>query len=286
MSEYLTAKSYRNMKWDGDPFEKDGKMYVNVSEPCSRCGGKGRISYWGHINGGLCYDYYGSGVKRQTVRVYTEKEIAAQEAAAARKEARRIKALEETSEANKQKWMENHAFGKDGLTWCVFGDDTYAIKDWLKEQGCKFDPLLKWHCHEPLDVPAGYGIFSISFEDIFNWNMYSKEAEYKENAKEEIDRKFREAEGPSESEYVGEIGERLRNLTAVYKSVRGFSGAYGWTNIYTFECGDDVLVWFTAKELDLEKGAVVDLTATVKKHEEFRGVKTTQLSRAIIKEIK
>jgi hypothetical protein len=46
-----------------------------------------------------------------------------------------------------------------------------------------------------------------------------------------------------------------------------------------------VLVWFTAKDLDLEKGAVVDLTGTVKKHEEFRGVKTTQLSRCIIKEV-
>ena len=53
----------------------------------------------------------------------------------------------------------------------------------------------------------------------------------------------------------------------------------------SFQVGEDVLVWFTAKDLDLEKGQAVDLTGTVKKHEEFRGVKTTQLSRCIVKEV-
>lgn len=283
--KYLTAKSYRNMKWDGDPFEENGKMYVKISEPCGRCGGSGRLPCWGHVDGGICFHCHGAGIFHKTVRLYTEQEIARQEEAAARKEANRLKALEEASEANAKEWRGRHGFSEEGLTWCVFGDDTYAIKDWLKENGCKFDPLLKWHCSEALDVPEGYGMFSIHFDEIMTWNPYVKDAEYKENAKEEIDRRYHEAEGPSNSEYVGEVGERLRNITAVYKSARGFAGAYGWTNIYTFESESNVLVWFTAKDLHLEKGTVVDLTATVKKHEEFRGVKTTQLSRAIVKEV-
>ncbi len=285
--KYLTAKSYRNMQWDSDPFEKDGKMYVQVSEPCSRCGGQGKVSYWGHINGGICYNCNGSGVNRQVVRAYTEKEITAQEAAAARKEARRIKALEDASEANKQKWMENHAFGKDGFTWCVFGDDTYAIKDWLKKQGCKFDPLLKWHCDKPLDVPEGYGMFSIAFNNIFDWNMYLKEANYKETAKEEIDRRFQEAEGPSNSEYVGEVGERLRNITAIYKSIRGFVSNFNgqYTFIYIFKSGENTLVWMTQKELNLNKGDIVDLTGTIKEHKEYNGEKQTYLNRCIVKKI-
>ena len=49
--------------------------------------------------------------------------------------------------------------------------------------------------------------------------------------------------------------------------------------------GENVLVWFTSVDLDFEKGQAVDLTGTIKKHEEFRGVKTTQLSRCIIKTI-
>lgn len=43
----------------------------------------------------------------------------------------------------KELWLEKNGFGADGLTWCVFGDDTYAIKEQLKELGCKFSPLLK-----------------------------------------------------------------------------------------------------------------------------------------------
>ena len=125
-----------------------------------------------------------------------------------------------------------------------------------------------------------------SFEELYQWDVESQNAYFYESAEILVNRRIKEAEGPSLSEYVGEVGERLRNLTAVFKSVRGFSGMYGWTNIYTFQRGEDILVWFTAKDLDLEKGTVVDLTGTVKKHEEFREVKTTQLSRCIIKVVK
>ena len=166
----------------------------------------------------------------------------------------------------KEKWLEKYGFSPEGLTYVIYGDDTYAIKDWLKEQGCKFNPTLKWHSPHPISLPDGYGFF-------------------KDDANKLVDKKIALAQGPSLSEYVGEVGERLRNLTAIYKSTRGFMGNYGWTNIHTFQCGEDILVWFTSAECSLERGTVVDLTGTVKKHEEFRGVKTTQLSRCKIKEV-
>ena len=185
----------------------------------------------------------------------------------------------------KEEWLELNGFGTDARTFCVFGDDTYSIKGWLKEQGCKFNPILKWHYSEPIDMPVGYGMICFGFDEILEWDEKAGTAVYKENAPEFVDRRFKEAEGPSFSEYVGQVGERLRNLTAIYKSSRGFAGMYGWTNIHTFQIGEDVLVWFTTKDLDLEKGQVIDLTGTVKAHEEFRGTKTTQLSRCIIKEV-
>lgn len=184
---------------------------------------------------------------------------------------------------SKALWLKKNGFSEDGFTYSVFGDDTYAIKEWLKEQGCKFSPLLKWHSPQPIDMPAGYGMICFSFDELYQWDEASQNAYFYENAETLVNRRFKEAEGPSLSEYVGEVGERLRNLTAIFKSCRGFSGMYGWTNIYTFQVGEDVLVWFTAKDLDLERGQVVDLTGTVKKHEEFREVKTTQLSRCIVK---
>lgn len=186
----------------------------------------------------------------------------------------------------KELWLEKHGFNTDSITYCVCGDDTYYIKEELKEEGCKFDPFLKWHSSVPLDLSSDFTIVPISFDDILVWNAETAEAEYKEDAKETIEKITKAAIGPIISEYYdGAVGDRIRNITATFKSYRGFAGRYGWTNIYTFNHGDNVLVWFTAKDLELEKGQVVDFTGTIKKFEEFRGVKTTQFSRCIIKPI-
>lgn len=186
----------------------------------------------------------------------------------------------------KAEWFEKNGFDAAGVTYCVFGEDTFAIKDWLKKQGCKFHPLLKWHSPKPLDGPVGFGMFAVNFDDICEYNEEEGEAYFFEKAKEFINRKFAEAEGPSLSSYYGQIGDRLRNQTAVYRSRRGFEGAYGYTNIYTFTIGDDVLVWFSTAEIGgIEKGTPVLLSGTVKKFEKFRGVKTTHLSRCIVKPI-
>ena len=182
-------------------------------------------------------------------------------------------------------WLEKHGFSIEGVTFCVAGDNTYSIKDYLKENGFKFDPTLKWHGPREIELPEGYSFIELAFETICEWSEEHKEAFYFEKTKAIVDKAFKDAVGPSLSEFVGEIGERLRDITAIYKSTRGFVGRYGWTNIHTFQVGEDVLVWFTAVELDLEVGQAVDLTGTVKKHEEFRGVKTTQLSRCIVRGI-
>ena len=185
----------------------------------------------------------------------------------------------------KELWLEKNGFGTDGLTWCIFGEDTYSIKEQLKELGCKFSPLLKWHSPKILDLPEGYGMFSISFDEIGQWDLINETICYFEKSKELIERKFREAEGPSLSEYVGTPGERLRNITAIYKSSRGFSGKFGWTNIHTFQIDENILIWMTSKELELEKGSPINLTGTIKSHQEYMGTKQTYLSRCVIEKI-
>ena len=129
-------------------------------------------------------------------------------------------------------------------------------------------------------------MISFTFDDLYEWNPQVKNAFFYENAKEKVDKAFKQAEGPSLSEYVGEVGERLRNITAIYKSSRGFDSRFGWTNIHTFEVGENVLVWITQKELELVKGVTVDLTGTIKSHNEYCGIKQTQLSRCVVNEIK
>jgi hypothetical protein len=187
---------------------------------------------------------------------------------------------------NKDEWFAKNGFNAEGCTCLVIGEDTYSIKDYLKEQGCKYSPLLKWHISYPIDLPQDFRFCVLNVEAIGKWNEKTEEVDFFENAKEIVDKKVRESLGPSLSQYIGDVGKRLRNVTAVYKSSRGFVSAYGvWTYIHTFEINSDVLVWFTQVPLDLERGQVIDFSGTIVSHEEFRGVKTTRVNRCRIKEV-
>lgn len=179
----------------------------------------------------------------------------------------------------KQEWLKKNGFNEAGETYSVLGD-SYAIKDQLKEWKYIFSPLFKWHCGDPHELPEGFSHVVFKFDDIYKWDDTIQMAFFLEDSKEKIDRVFNEAEGPSLSEYVGMIGDKLSNITAIYKSARGYSNPYGgYTNIYTFESENNIFVWFTTTTLAMPKGTVVNLSGTIKKYEEFRGVKTTVLTR-------
>lgn len=297
---YVTAKTYEKWERVGNPYHKNGKMYSRVRTKCDRCGGTGIMAARvenGHIvpipvDGGICYKCLGSKVEEKEVRLYTTKEREALDRQAERRATQASDKVEKEkaaklakSEENRQVWLEQNGFTPEGITYVIVGD-TYSIKDWLKENGYKFNPILKWHgAEELLDLPEGYQTITFKFEDLYEWAPMVKNAFPFENAKLKVEKAVAEIEGPSLSEYVGQVGDRVRNLTAVYDSVHGFQGAFGYTYIHTFKSGENVLVWFTTKELSFEKGTLVDLTGTVQLHEEFRGVKTTRINRCIVKEI-
>lgn len=187
----------------------------------------------------------------------------------------------------KAEWLERNNFCEEGLTWIICGGDTYAIKDQLKELGFKFSPLLKWHIDRQIEIPEGYSFITVSFNEVYEWSALYKNAFVLRTAQSAIDAKMKIFEKPSLSEHVGEIGERLRNREVTFVRGRSFESRYGLTNIYVFQEGENLLHWFTQSELkiDVEPGQQVLLTGTVKKHEEYKGSKVTQLSRCIIKEI-
>lgn len=186
----------------------------------------------------------------------------------------------------KMEWLTAHGFNEDGITYCVYGDDTYSIKNWLKEQGCKFDPIFKWHCGSPIEMLEGYKLLAVSYSDFMEWDEKDSAMLYYEDAKAKIERKFQEMQEPSTAEfYEGEIGERIRNVTAVFKSHRGFNGKFGYTNILTFETENCILVWFTSTEPKINIGDILDISFTIKKFEKFRGINTTIITRTKINKI-
>ena len=272
---------------------------AHIEETCDRCGGSGLIASRvenGHIipipvDGGICYKCNGDGKTRKWVKAYTEEDmekyLAAQEKAKARK-AEKIE-LEKQEKLNKSEENQKALLSEWGydvenpLIWLVGGGNTFEIKDQLKELGCKFNPAFGWYNTHPIDVPAEYGMVSINFYDVYTWFPLSKKFMLNDKAKEVADAAKATLEPESHSEYLGEIKERLRNLQVVLNDVRTFDGFYGTTTIYTFVCGEDVLVWMTSSYKDIEKGEHLLLTGTVKDHKEYRGIKQTILSRCIIK---
>lgn len=294
MEKIFVANSYKDCEIIGEPFENEkGRLYVKIKGACPRCGGSGHYSY-NPLDGTRCYGCGGSGTVTQEVRAYTEKEYnrmqVANERARAKKEAEReakARDLVENASKYKHEVALKLGFGEDEKVYLVYGDDTFAIKDKLKELGARFDPTLKWFFSKEVELPEGYNLCVMSFDEIYNYNPQNKWAEFKEDAKNIVSRRIMELKGPSTSVfYPGVEKDRIRNITAKVSSIRGFESLYGYTSVYTFTSEDYVFVWMTSKgDLQLVVGDTVDLTGTIKKFEEYMGINNTYLTRCTVKKI-
>ena len=297
MMKYMVAPSYQNAEIV-EVNEETKKAHIK--ERCDRCGGSGLIAARvenGHIvpipvDGGICYKCNGSGIIDRWVKAYTEEEYEKYENSQKRAKARREAKAEEVrqeklnkSEENRKALLESWGYDPENpLIWLVCGGSTYEIKDQLKELGCKFNPAFGWYSTQPVDVPAGYGMTNIKFDDAYTWFPLSKRFDLNPNAKEIADAAKAKLEPESNSEYIGEIKERLRDMQATLTAIRQFDGYYGTSTMYIFNKDEDVLVWTTSScKYDLEIGDHVLLTGTVKDHKPYKNIKQTILSRCIIK---
>lgn len=288
---YYVADTYKNMERVGEPIKKNGKLYTVVEGTCDRCGGTGvfacRVEN-GHpvphpAYGGVCLKCGGTGKITKTVRLYTEGEYrSAQKAKANRKakaeETRQARIKERKAKAF-TRWLERNGFNENEETYLIYGN-TYPIKDTLKAAGYKFSQELKWHGPTAVEVPEDCYVEKIHWSDVYNWN-----ADALDMWRTEEGNKFLEDIFSSHTlgQYVGEIGERLRNITVIFDKVITFEGQYGTAQVYRFNYEGAQLSWFTEVHKDLEEGAEYTLSGTVKEHKVYGNVKTTYLNRCIIK---
>lgn len=283
--EFYVAPSYQSdrNKVSGDVFfNSKGKLSVKLIAPCSRCSGTGIF----HIYG-TCFRCGGGGTETAIVRAYTEKEYAAlQKAAAKRAEAKEAKEKARLDDAianadtYKAEIAKKLGFGDDLCAYSVYGDDTFVIKDRLKEMGARFSPAMKWYFANEIELPEGYFLCKISFDEVFEYKPLAKRADYREDAQEIVNKKIAELKGPSTSEfYPAHESTRIRNITAKVSKVSGFAGVYGYTHVYTFTSENYVFVWMTTAQQQCSVGDLVDLTGTIKKFDEYMGDKITHLSR-------
>lgn len=181
-------------------------------------------------------------------------------------------------------WKKFNGFSKDNSTYMVIGD-SYSIKDTLKENGFKFSPMLLWHSPvADLRLPEGLNYVRFLFSEIFSWqgDISKGIATILCNAQELINQRTLLYQEPSKSEYVGNIGDRLRKIPAIYLGSSSFCGTYGDTNIHKFQINDNILVWFTNCHIRLKPKTEILLSGTIKNFSEYRGIKTTKINRCII----
>lgn len=268
------AKSYENMKIQGEPFENEGKMWVRVIGPCKRCGGSGHYSY-NSLDGTTCYGCHGSGKQVMDVRWYTDSQRAAMDRAAEKRAA----AKEVKQEERRIKFAARNAFGfgDAGYITLVWGDNE-AIKEWrydLPEHTVWYNELFGWFIpagREPEEIPAEFNTFKLGWEAVCG-------PDDKENLairdKEEVKKYIHTIiYGESKSEYQGSPNEWLEHEVVIKKNIP-LSGQYGDSHMHIMEDADgNIYVWTTASK-NLEEGKTFTIKMKVKEHKEYQGVKQT-----------
>ena len=184
----------------------------------------------------------------------------------------------------KSEWLDVNGFSGYGVTYLILGN-SYPIKDKLKEAGFKFSPLLRWHGSNcDFKLPEDCQYYELHYEDLFSWDENSHTTFMKEGTREKIDLIFNPVV-ESNSQFVGEIGERLYDIPVVVRNIGGFDSAYGYKWVYTFEGNKgNVYSWFTTSQQAIAIGMYCVVTGRVKAHVEYKKVFTTQLTRCTIKE--
>lgn len=144
--------------------DRNGTKYYEVECQCSRCGGSGYLSYYGHVHGGVCFKCNGSGKEFKTIKEYTPEYEAKLNA---RREAKaKIKANQELEKME----AKVKATFPELKAYFVLGN-TYPIKDELKAKGAKFDWYNRmWYFTHKVD---GYELFEVNInEETFNKHYF------------------------------------------------------------------------------------------------------------------
>lgn len=175
------------------------------------------------------------------------------------------------------KQSQKEAFGfNDGFITIIKGD-SYPYKDYLKAAGAKYSKLWGWYFESNWELPAlAEGLEAVRLD----WDLIGQEdglLKAESIIAAEVAKLVHE---PSESKFVGEIGERITVDVTVTRAVP-INNYYG-NIIFTFEDEDkNVYVWKTTPR-PIEVGDFITLRGTIKAHNIFREVEQTVLTRCTI----
>lgn len=138
------------------------------------------------------------------------------------------------------------------------------------------------------DSNGGFGPKLVAAWIIFG-KLSPKQMKWVRNLPREMAKRAKAREDAQEarrgSEWVGDVGERLRGLSVTVMFETHIESEWGGSKLVKFSDADgNEFGWFGSglSIWDLKKGDEVILTGTVKKHDTYQGIKQTMLSRCSI----
>ena len=253
--------------------DRNGTKYWTDCK-CRKCGGRGFIEGYAHVERGVCFDCRGSGIEKD----YTWKEYTP-EYAKKLAQRRLAKAKAKAPERN-AKLFKRLGMSEAGKAYVVIGD-TFELKDQLKEAGARWNDLLGWHFdHEQSEYPC----FEVSIDEIADkgeaddWQLHDRWLVF------EIVKEKRLANAPkTDSQYIGAVGDKVElELTYVVAFEFRTHFTYKGETSYLYKFADadgNTVTWKTSKWLDIEEGQTYKVAGTIKDHTEYKGDKQTVLTR-------
>lgn len=270
-----------------DRIDKNGTHYYTDTK-CPKCDGTGYISYYGHVEGGVCFLCGGSGHHEKKFKVMTEEY-------SKKLEEKRFKdACKKALELNKE-FLKKEGFTPDGKTYIVLGN-TWPIKTQLKNAGAFFCRQFGWHFNHPVDEWPTFTLDvnePIAFSDdgpihplditVHGAYKYHFALEHiVQDYVKGIQQKFEDSQS-TETEWFGDVGERVTLTECTCDLLTGWETVYGTTYLYKFVNPEGfIFTWKTGACIEYEyvgTGKTLTLKGTVKEHSKFKSEKQTELTR-------
>ena len=245
------AKSYKSYTICGEPYEKNGKMYIVIAHPNT---GNRREARW--------------YTDAEYNKLYPEDKIEIVPGTGTFCGGKKIRSLKDAL-----------GFEKGYIT--IFKGDTSSLLEWFQEEPkCRYHKFFGWYVistEELPEIPAGIEPIQLKWEDVafVDEEQLRSESEIREY----IDSLVYD---PSPSRWQGEVGDRLEKALTVTKVIP-IEGYYGNSTMHIFsDSEENVYIWTTAAR-KLELGETYEVVGSIKALQKYRGKEQTVLTRCRIK---
>lgn len=190
-------------------------------------------------------------------------------------------------EAKKEKWLKENGFNENLETYVYFLDNSYEIKETLKDDGFRFNKVLYWHAPE-LKEEYSDKTFKVALDEIAEISAWGT-GYYKENAKDYIEKKMFDARGEKEGEWLGDpaldVNKKI-TIVATLVDIVEVNTRFGMTQLVKFvdESGNSIN-WWTSVEIKYEVGTKLSITGTIKGFDRYKNKKITVMKRCKLSEV-